>query len=297
MGRHHVRLLGELDEVDLVGVYDEDQGRLEQICEQHGVQAFDDVDDLLETAEAVVVAVPTSAHCDLGKRAFAHGCHVLVEKPIALDREQAQDLIDAAGGLVLQVGHVEFHNPAVQAVLDVVSRPRFVEVQRLSVFSPRSLDIDVVLDLMIHDLQIVHALDPSPVREVRAVGVQVLSDRIDLADARLELESGCVVKLTASRVSDQKVRTLRVFADDYYSLDYAAQTVKGFRLEKTAGGAGAPRILPLELAVRTGEPLRRELESFLAACRGQPAVAVSGEAGLRALESARSVAEAAQSST
>ncbi len=293
MGRHHVRILSELADAELVGVHDEDSERLAAICEQHGARGFDDVDALLDKADAVVLAVPTSAHLELGRRAFEAGCHVLVEKPIALDARQARELIEAAGDHVLHVGHVEFHNPAVQSVLEVDNRPRFVEVQRLSVFSPRSLDIDVVQDLMIHDLQIVHALDPSPVREVRAVGVQVLSDRIDLADARLELESGCVVKLTASRVSDQKVRTLRIFADDYYSLDYAAQTVKGFRLERSSSSGGHPQILPLNLDVRTGEPLLGELNAFLAACAGRPAVAASGEDGLRALESARAVAEAA----
>ena len=273
MGRHHVRLLSEMPGVDLVGVHDEDSTRLGEICKQHGVEGVTDLDRLLEDADAVVVAVPTSAHLELGKRAFDAGCHVLVEKPIALDPLQARELIDSAGHRVLHVGHVEFHNPAVQCVLGVVERPRFIEVQRLSVFSPRSLDIDVILDLMIHDLQIVHALDPSPVREVRAVGVTVLSDRIDLADARLELESGCVVKLTASRVSDQKVRTLRVFADDYYSLDYAAQTVKGIRLERSTAAGEYPRIVPLEPRVDTAEPLKAELESFLAACAGRAAVA------------------------
>jgi predicted dehydrogenase len=188
------------------------------------------------------------------------------------------------------VGHVEFFNPAVQALLTVGSTPCFVEVQRLGVFSPRSLDVDVVLDLMIHDLQILHALDPSPVAEIRATGIAVLSSRIDIANVRVELASGAVANLTASRVSSERARKLRVFLPNrYYSLDYQAQEIKGYRLEEE----GVPkRILPDDLAVEHAEPLRRELEAFLAACRGEDAPRVDGAQGRRALETALAVVEA-----
>jgi predicted dehydrogenase len=200
---------------------------------------------------------------------------------MATSLEEADRMIASAAGRVLAVGHVEFYNPAVQRLLEAVRSPRFVEIERLSTFSPRSLDVDVLLDLMIHDLQIVQALDPSGLREVRAAGIAVLSDRVDIASARLELQSGCIANLTASRVSDQRVRRLRVFSRDaYHSLDYQEQTIKGFRL---AGGTAERRILPADVTVQRDEPLRLELLSFVARCRGEAAPLVDGEAGRRAL--------------
>jgi predicted dehydrogenase len=237
-----------------------------------------------------VVAAPTVAHADMGCELLGRGLHVLIEKPLAASLEEADRLLAAADGRVLAVGHVEFFNPAVQALLAVGSTPRFVEVQRLGVFSPRSLDVDVVLDLMIHDLQILHALDPSPVAEIRATGIAVLSSRIDIANVRVELASGAVANLTASRVSSERARRLRVFLPNrYYSLDYQAQEIKGYRLEEEGEQR---RILPDDLAVERAEPLRRELESFLAACRGEPAPRVTGEQGRRALATALEVVEA-----
>jgi predicted dehydrogenase len=198
---------------------------------------------------------------------------------------------------VLAVGHVEFYNPAVQALLavgrDLKMPPRFLEVQRLAVFTPRSLDVDVVLDLMIHDLQILHALDPSPVAEVRATGIAVLSPRVDIANARVELASGCVANLTASRVSAERVRKLRAFLPSrYYSLDYQAQEIRGYRLEDAEGGR---RILPADLEVERAEPLRRELEAFVAACRGDDSgrgPLADGSAGRQALATALAVVAA-----
>jgi predicted dehydrogenase len=178
----------------------------------------------------------------------------------------------------------------VQALLGLSTPPRFVEVQRLGVFSPRSLDVDVVLDLMIHDLQILHALDPSPLAEVRATGIPVLSPRVDIANARVELASGCVANLTASRVSAERVRKLRAFLPSrYYSLDYHAQEIKGYRLEE--GGTGR-RIVPDDLAIERAEPLRRELEAFVAACRGERPPLVDGAAGRQALATALAVVAA-----
>lgn len=301
MGRHHVRLLTDLLEPRSVVVFDADAARAESVAAAHGATVLAGLGELAEAVDLAVVAVPTVDHLDVAGRLIEAGVHVLVEKPIAVDLAQADAMIAAAAtsGVVLAVGHVEFYNPAVQELLASGRGPRFVEVERMSPFSPRSLDVDVVLDLMIHDLQILHALDPSPVREVRAVGIDVISDRVDIADARIELESGCVANLTASRVSAERVRQLRVFfADRYHSLDYQEQTVKGFRRVRSRGAgaqaqagaaaAGGPagRIVPADLEVEQGEPLRRELEAFLDRCAGGGAPLVDGEAGRRALETA-----------
>ena len=292
MGRNHVRNLAALPGVDLVGVYDPRAAAAEGVAAEHGTRAFASCDDLAGRIDAAVVAAPTVAHAEIGCALLARGLHVLVEKPIAVSLAEADRLSEAAAaaGRVLAVGHVEFYNPAVQALLTVGVPPRFLEVQRLAVFTPRSLDVDVVLDLMIHDLQILHALDPSPVAEVRATGIAVLSPRVDIANARVELASGCVANVTASRVSAERVRKLRAFLPSrYYSLDYQTQEIRGYRLEE--GDAGR-RILPADLAVERAEPLKRELEAFLAACRGEPAPLVDGRAGRQALATALAVVEA-----
>ncbi|MDH3745242.1 MAG: Gfo/Idh/MocA family oxidoreductase, partial [Acidobacteriota bacterium] len=240
LGQHHVRILSALPEAELVGIYDLSGERSEEIAARHGCAIADSFDALAGDIEAAVVAVPTVDHCEIGCNLLERGVHVLVEKPIAIDDREAEALIAAAGNRVLAVGHVEYFNPAVQALLGLGLEPGFVEVHRMGVFSPRSLDIDVVLDLMIHDLQILHALDPSEVKSIHAVGVRVLSEKTDIASVRLELASGCVANLTASRVSAEKVRKLRVFAPPgYYSLDYQSQKVGGFRLD----GDGAERTL------------------------------------------------------
>ncbi len=299
MGRRHVRLLSRLLGPDSVLVVDADRERAEAAANEHGASVAAGIDEVVNAVDAAVVAVPTIDHPEVSARLLEAGIHVLVEKPIAADLDLADALIAAAASrdAVLAVGHVEFYNPAVQGVLALGLSPRFVEVERLSPFSPRSLDVDVVLDLMIHDLQILHALDPSPVREVRAVGIDVLSDQVDIADARIELESGCVANLTASRVSAERVRQLRIFFEDrYVSLDYQKQTVRGARRvrgEPEAAGrdavsAGGPagRILGADLDIAGGEPLRLELEAFLDRCAGGVAPLVDGAAGRRALETA-----------
>jgi predicted dehydrogenase len=285
MGRNHVRILSSLPGVELVGVHDPDPKAGEL-----GVRVFERLDDLAGEIDAAVVAAPTVAHADIGCFLLQRRIHVLVEKPIASSLAEADRLLEAQGDRVLAVGHVEFYNPAVQALVGVGTPPRFVEVQRLGVFSPRSLDVDVVLDLMIHDLQILQALDPSPVVEVRATGINVLSPRVDICNARVELGSGCVANLTASRVSSERVRKLRAFLPSrYYSLDYHAQEIRGYRLEE---GDGGRKILPSDLPVTRAEPLLRELEAFVAACRGEKAPLVTGAAGRRALETALAVVEA-----
>ncbi len=298
LGRHHTRIAGELPGVELVGVYDPRAEASRAMAEAHGARVFPSAEALAGEIEAAVAAVPTVLHAEVGCALLERGIHVLVEKPLASSLAEADRLIAAArqAGVVLAVGHVEFFNPAVQALHRFVREegvvPGFVEVQRLARFTPRSLDVDVVLDLMIHDLQILHALDPSPVAEVRATGIDVLSRRIDIANVRLELESGCVANLTASRVSSDRVRKLRLFGRSrYFSLDYQDQELKGYRLEEAGDGR---QIRPTDLAVEKAEPLRRELEAFAGACRGEGAGVVTGEQGRQALETALAVVAAIQ---
>jgi predicted dehydrogenase len=296
MGRNHVRLLSSLPGAELVGIHDPHPEAAEAAAREHGARIFERLDDLASEVEAAVLAVPTVAHAEIGCLLLERGLHLLVEKPLASTLEEADRLAGRADGRVLAVGHVEFYNPAVQALLSVTrgggteTPPRFVEFQRLGVFSPRSLDVDVVLDLMIHDLQILHALDPSPVAEVRATGIPVLSPRVDIANVRVELASGCVANLTASRVSAERVRKLRAFLPSrYYSLDYQAQEIRGYRLEETGSQR---RILPDDLPVERAEPLRRELEAFVAACRGEAVPLVDAARGRQALATALAVVEA-----
>ena len=285
LGRHHVRLLAGLADVELVGLYDLRQEVGDAVAAEFGTRSFSEMSSLVAEIEAAVVAVPTTEHARIGVPLLEKGIHVLVEKPIAPSLEEADELVKAAADAVLAVGHVEFYNPAVERLLEIGGRPGFVEVHRLAAFSPRSLDVDVILDLMIHDLQILHALDDSPVAEVRATGISVLSERIDIANARIALTSGCVANLTASRVSAERVRKLRAFLPSrgYYSLDYQEQEIRGFRLEQKQDERV---ILPDPLAVDKQEPLKRELESFVAACRRQPARYVDGLQGRRALKTA-----------
>ena len=293
LGRHHVRILSQLEGAELIGIYDQNDDVAAAVAAEFGAPLFPSLDALAGEVEAMVVAVPTVHHEEVAGPLLEDGTHVLVEKPITPGLAGADRLLAATGDRVLAVGHVEFYNPAVQALLAFSSKARFLEVQRLSVFTQRSLDVDVVLDLMIHDIQILQALDGSRLREVHAVGVDVLSERIDIANARIELESGCVANLTASRVSAERVRELRLFATDaYYSLDYHGQTLKGFRLEHSARD-GSRQIGGLTVDIEPHEPLQRELECFVSACRGEPSTYVTGEQGREALACALAVVAAA----
>ncbi|MBV8202733.1 MAG: Gfo/Idh/MocA family oxidoreductase [Acidobacteria bacterium] len=299
MGRNHVRVLAALPGAELVGIYDPRLEVAQAVAAEHATRVFPGAEALAAAVDAMVLAVPTVLHAEIGCELLERGLHVLVEKPLAASLEEADRLLAAAAaaGRVLAVGHVEFFNSAVQALLGVGVPPRFVEVQRLAAFTPRSLDVDVVLDLMIHDLQILHALDGAPVSEVRATGIPVLSPRTDIANVRLELLSGCVANLTASRVSAERVRKLRTFLPSrYYSLDYVAQEIHGYRLDVRPEGR---RIVPDNLELTRAEPLQRELLGFVAACRGgrpegaaPEAQIVGGAAGRQALATALAVAAA-----
>ncbi len=292
MGRHHVRILSELADADLVGIYDQRSEVAAERAAAHGTQVFASPAALADAVDAVVLAVPTVEHASLGCDFLARGCHLLVEKPIASSLEEAGRMIAVAAdhAKVLAVGHVEFFNPGVQAVLAQPGPVRFVEIQRLSPFTPRSLDVDVILDLMIHDIQILHALDPSPIAEIRASGIDVMSAKVDMTHARIALESGAVATISASRVASEPVRKLRLFGQNsYYSLDYREQEVKGYGLEFDGDQR---RIVPAQVEVVPQEPLVGELRAFVDACLGRKATLVDGAQGRRALATALAVRDA-----
>ncbi len=292
LGRHHARVASGSDGVELVGVHDHHDGRAEEVAREHGVRVLAGPEDVAAAVDAVVIATPTSSHAELARFFLERGKDVLVEKPITSTGRDAGALVERARALgrVLQVGHVERYNPAVQAVLERVEAPVYIEAQRLGIFSPRSLDIDVVLDLMIHDLQIATALVARPVREIRAAGMPVLTGRVDMANARITFEGGCVANLTASRVASERMRRLRVFGGaSYFSIDMHARTVGSYRLSQNGG---RPEILAVEVPVEDGDPLTRELADFARAVRDRRDPLVSGEVGRDALYLAERVAQA-----
>ena len=285
-GRNHLRILSLADQAELVAVVDRDPARAAQAASEYSCQAFEHFSQLDGKVDAAVVAVPTSLHAEVGAGLLERGIHVLVEKPIAGDLAQADRLIAAAraAGRVLQVGHLERFNPAVTALRRVLTLPLFFEIHRLSVFSPRSLDVDVVLDLMIHDIDVVLSLTGRLPDEIRAAGISILSPKVDIANVRLAFGNGCVANLTASRISTERVRKLRLFQPaQYVSLDYSRQDAHVFSV------SGARQIGFRALEVEKGEPLRLEVESFLEAVEaGRPPV-VSGEEARRALEVAMAI--------
>ena len=295
LGKHHARVYDSLPEASLVGVADLMPGRAQEIADSVGTLAFTDYRELLGRVDAVSIATPTSLHTEIGTRFLMEGTGVLVEKPISHTIRGADDLIDEAArnGCVLQVGHLERFNPAVQEVQRIVRRPRFFEAHRMGVFSPRSLDIDVVLDLMIHDLDIISLLVDSEPAEIHAVGIPILSSRIDIANARIRFEDGCVANLTASRVSTERIRKIRLFQQpQYISMDYDLQEVAVFSLKNARNGKPA-----IESEKRTppkSEPLTEEIRAFLRACRGEEPVRCTGEDGKKALSLALKILEQAQ---
>ncbi len=285
LGRHHTRILSRMSGIDFIGAYDANPEQLAAITTEHGVPALASAEAACE-ADAVVVATPTVNHRATAGMLLEHGCNVMVEKPITATLEEAAELIAMADrrNLVLAVGHVEFHNPAVQAALGLASGVRYLETQRLSPFTARSVDVDVILDLMIHDLQIMLAVAGEAPSEIRAVGVPVLTDKVDQCHAWIEFPGGLVANLTASRVSSERIRKLRLFGGEaYFSVDYAEQSVHSASLVRTEGGIEiAPRIIE----VAKDEPLKAELEAFIAACRGEGSPHVDGATGAAALAAA-----------
>jgi len=296
-GRNHARVYKELEQqgepVRLLGVVDPDLNRADAVAREFGCKGFSSVQQMLTThseLQAASVASPTMHHLSVAGELMQAGVDVLIEKPLAATLPDAKELVALAvrHKRVAQVGHLERFNPAVRATVPLLTQPMFFEVHRLSVFTPRSLDVDVVLDLMIHDLDIVLAFAKSPVKEVRAVGLPILSGRVDIANVRLELESGCIANFTASRVSTERVRKLRFFQPrQYISLDYGRQEVLVFTVGQDGVAPGSPSANPqigvMKPPVASEEPLHAELKSFLRAIRERSTPVVPLEDGLRAL--------------
>jgi len=290
LGTQHARILSYLEEAELKAVADIDFQKALQIGNRHGVRYFQNYEEMIDDIDAAVVATDTSAHFSVSMSLLKQGKHVLVEKPITATVEQGEQLVETAAknNLIFQVGHLERFNPAVEAVENMISEPKFIEVQRLGSFSARSLDIDVVLDLMIHDLDIILALIKDEVVAIKSSGIHVVSEKTDIANARLEFKSGCVATLTASRVHQGKVRKLRIFEPtSYYSIDYIDQEVKIFPLDGRQTDIKT-------LKIQKEEPLKRELKNFLDCIETGKNTKVSGTEALRALRLAYNVIREAE---
>jgi len=292
LGRLHARVLTEIPEANVVGFVEPSDAVAAEVSKGLGIRRFDSVESLGREIRAAVIAPPTSEHHRVASQLLELGCDVLIEKPITASPDEARALIEKARKLRrrIQVGHVERYNPAVVAAVPFIRAPRYVEAERLGVFSSRSLDIDVLLDLMIHDLNLVLSLVKGKVTELRAAGVPVLTKKVDMANVRIELDTGVVANLTASRVSSDPVRKLRFFSSDsYLSIDTKAQEVKGYRLREGM-------IEPIEIPVEKKEPLRAELEAFLGVVARNEEPLVSAQDGLEALELAVQVGKAIEES-
>ncbi len=286
LGRHHTRIYAELDEADLVGVYDTDMERAREIAGQHGAHVFSSMDELMEAVEAASVVVPTDLHREVAGELIERGVHVLIEKPIAASTAEAEELVGLARkyGVIVQVGHVERFNPVLSYLETVARNPRFIEAHRLASYPPpregmlpRGTEVSVILDLMIHDLEVILHLVGSPIKQIHAVGVPVLSPTEDIANVRLSFENGCVANITASRISPERMRKIRVFMEDtYISLDYQQQAGTLYR---RAGMSIEREDVPIE----KGEPLANQLRSFIGCVARRDAPVVSGEHAAEAL--------------
>ena len=288
-GRNHLRVLRNSPNAQLTAVMDTNPDRAAVASAEFGCPAVSSLSELNGAVDAAVVAVPTIAHADVGCRLLENGIDILVEKPIAADATSARRLVDTAQrrGRILQVGHLERFNPAVMALRRIRTTPLFFEIHRMSVFTPRSLDVDVVLDLMIHDVDIVLSLVGRRPEEIRAAGLPVLTDKPDIANVRMAFPTGCIANFTASRVSTERVRKLRVFQpSQYISLDYQRQDLLTFTVENGEPGAASKEIRCEAVPVEKSEPLKLEVEAFLASVAARTPPPVTGEDGLAALEAA-----------
>ncbi|HUF60513.1 MAG TPA: Gfo/Idh/MocA family oxidoreductase [Verrucomicrobiales bacterium] len=280
IGQNHARVLAELEGVKLVGIFDLDAERAAEAAKRFGTRVFASLEDLAGAVDAATVATPTVTHAAVGTMLLERGRHVLIEKPIASSVAEAEALLTCAHnhGCVLQVGHIERFNPVLEGLEELLGTPRFIEAHRLSPFPRRSTDIGVVLDLMIHDLEVILYLVRSDVDQIDAVGVPVLTGSEDIANARIRFVGGCVANVTASRVSPERLRKIRIFQEDcYLSLDYQEQNGRLYRKENG-------QIVPSEIAVRKDEPLKLELRSFVECARQGSRPRVSGQEGMKALE-------------
>lgn len=290
LGRHHARLYAADPGAELVAVVDRDLDRARAIAGEYGCEAYDDPAALVGRAAAASVAVPTVHHLEVATGLLRAGLDVLVEKPLARTAAEGDEIVETARAhdRLVMVGHTERFNPALMALTSAVERPRFFEIHRLAAFTARSTDVDVVLDLMIHDLDLLLHLDGSEPAAVDAVGINALTDKVDIANARIRLASGCVANLTASRISAEPVRRIRVFqARTYLSCDTVTRQVERYRL--VAGDGGRPDIRHDLLPVPEGEPLGNELASFVRSVRSRETPPVDGTQGLRAIRLAERV--------
>jgi predicted dehydrogenase len=285
-GRNHVRVVKQSERAELVAVVDSNAARASEVAAANGCAALADARELAGKADAAIVAVPTTGHADVGYALLEAGLDVLMEKPIAPDLASADRLIQAAEGheRILQIGHLERFNPAVVALEKVARLPLFFEIHRMSVFSPRSLDTDVVLDLMIHDIDILLTLVDREIEEIRAAGISIVTGKIDIANVRLQFEGGCVANLTASRVSTDKVRKLRLFQpNQYISVDYSRQDAAMFSV-------GADRQISFQqLPVTKGEPLALQFDAFLNSVETRETPKLNGPAGRLSLRAALAI--------
>ncbi len=302
LGFHHVRILRDFDGVELVGFHDRRPERAAQVAADLGVRAFEDVLELIHACDALTVVVPTPSHFAVARVALEHGKHLLIEKPLTATLDEADGLLAIATrtGALVQTGHVERFNRAIRAALPFVDQPRFIESDRLAPFSPRGADVAVVLDLMIHDIDLILTLVGDGVRDVSAVGVPVLTPFVDIANARIAFLRGAVANITASRVSRERMRKIRIFQrSGYLSLDLAAGAGEFYRMKDDLDYATlAQSPLQIEAFVERipleapeGEPLRLEFESFVSAVQGRAPVSVPGAAGREALAVALRIQE------
>ncbi len=286
LGKEHARVYHSLEQCDLVAVCDTNENGGHLIAEKYGARYTKDYRELLGEVAAVSVATPTVNHHEVTCAFLEAGVGVLVEKPISRTLEEADEMIRLAEAknVVLQVGHIERFNPAFQALQRELTSPKFFEAHRMGIFTMRSLDIDVVMDLMVHELDIIATLTGSEVVKIEAVGIPILTQKIDLANARLEFANGCIANITASRVSAERLRKLRVFQpNEYYSLDYAEQQVGMFKLTPPKTASALPEIVAQGLDITKREPLLAEIESFVSAVSAKTAPIVTGAEGRRAL--------------
>ncbi|MEC9005920.1 MAG: Gfo/Idh/MocA family oxidoreductase [Nitrospirota bacterium] len=290
LGQHHARIYSELPQTRLVGVVDSDQDRAAEISQRFGVSHDAHWRKLLGQVEAVSVAVPTSKHREVVGACLSAGVHVLVEKPLASSLEEGRDMVQLANhkGVILQVGHVERFNPVRDLVQDIIHKPGFIECHRLAPFQLRGTDVDVVLDLMIHDVDLILSFGLGQVNKVEAVGVAVLSQQVDFANARVEFSEGCIVNFTASRISTGRLRKMRLFQTNLYlSVDY--QSRQGIVYRQQALATAEPSVIEESIQAGEEEPLKRELEAFVQSIQTGKSHGVSGEEGLAALELAHSI--------
>jgi predicted dehydrogenase len=287
LGQHHARIYAALDSCELVGIVEADDDRAKEICAKYGCERFDTAEALAGQCDAVSVVVPTDRHCDVAVPLLLGGCHLLIEKPLCTSLVEAEEILSAARsrGCIVQVGHIEHYNPVMGYLENAVTQPQFITADRLAPFNPRGTEVGVVLDLMIHDLGVILALVRSPVKQLDAVGVNVLSDSEDIANARITFENGCVANINTSRVSQKKVREIRVFQpQNYLSINFQDQSGHFLRKEGS-------ELVREEIPIEKEEPLKLELESFVQVVREAGKPKVGAELGKTALELAIQITE------